>query len=620
MARTIVHRFRERARSHPEQVALRCKRAGEWVDITWREYESSVVRVARGLVGLRFERGDRLAILAHNCPEWHIADLACLLLGGVTVPVYETSSAEQIAHILTDSEARFVVVDDPLRVAKVVEVRADLPHLERLIGMEEKAGEDITWAELLATGSEVEESAALQTFDSIGPDDPATLVYTSGTTGRPKGVVITHRNIVWTADAVQGRIPIGPGARTLSYLPLSHIAERMVSHFLQIHYGSTTWFAESLATVPDDLRACRPTYFFAVPRVWEKFHARYQERVGALDPGSLRSRLLRRALQVGRARAEAEQTSVKSGDTLSEAPLPLRLRLQHVLFDALVLRTVRSGMGLNECALPLSAAAPLDPELLWFFHSLGIRIAEGYGQTEDTGPTTWNPPEAIKIGTVGPALDGLELKLGDDGEVLARGDNLSPGYFKDRDATRGLIDADGFMHSGDVGTIDALGYLTITERKKDLIITAGGKNVAPQEVESRIKRCQLVSQVVVVGDRRPFLTALITLDEDRAAQWAAKLGLSNDLASLAGDGRLLEEIGEHLAEVNESFARVERVRKFRVLERDFRQEADEMTPTLKVKRRQVSEAYAEVIESMYDEASPPSAWARAPEHTEARPP
>ena len=608
-----MHRFKERARGHPEQVALRHRRGEGWADITWRDYDGLVTRAAHGLTALGFEPGDRLAILAHNRPEWHVADLACLMLGGVTVPVYETSSAEQIAHILGNSEAKIAVVDSSLRVERVVEGRGGLPRLERVIGIDEGAGAESTWAELLTAGSEGRGSSLSDALGSIRAEDPATLVYTSGTTSRPKGVVITHRNIVWTADAVQSRIPIGPGARTLSYLPLSHIAERMVSHFLQIHYGSTTWFAESLVTVPEDLRACRPTYFFAVPRVWEKFFARFQEQTGGLGSSSLRGRLLRGALRVGRAKAEAEQASVRNGGALSEGRLPARLRLQHRLLDALVLAKVRSEMGLDECALPLSAAAPLDPELVWFFHSLGIRIAEGYGQTEDTGPTTWNPPEAVKIGTVGPALDGLELKLGEDGEILVRGGNVTPGYFRDEAATRALLDADGFMHSGDIGAIDELGYLTITERKKDLIITAGGKNVAPQEVENRIKRCDLVSQVVVVGDRRPFLTALITLDEDNVVEWAERRGLATDLAVLAGDELLLEEIGAHVASVNESFSRIEEVKKFRVLERDFAQEADEVTPTLKVKRRRVNETYAAVIEAMYDKRSPSAASASPPQ-------
>jgi long-chain acyl-CoA synthetase len=434
--------------------------------------------------------------------------------------------------------------------------------------------------------------------------------------------MLTHENIWWTAWHTVSRIPLGDpsdlatDARTLSYLPLSHIAERMIPHFLHIFYGAETWFARSLQTVPEDLRACRPTYFFGVPRVWEKLDARIQEVLEARPSSPLeraKLALVHRAIAAGRRVTAAEQQAVARGGTIHDAELPLALRGQHAVLDALVLRAVRRRMGLDECRLALSAAAPLNPNITLFFHALGLKIIEGYGQSEDTGPTSWNPPNAMRIGTVGPALEGVEVKLAEDGEIMVRGGNVTPGYYKDEAATHALLDAEGFMHSGDIGVLDELGYLTITDRKKDLIITAGGKNIAPQELENRIKLHPLISQVVVIGEGRPFPTALVTLDPDKVPAWAARRGL--DEAAVTSDEGTLEELRRAIEEVNGSLAHAEGVRRFRVLERDFLEEKNEITPTLKVKRKQINDAYATAIEEMYAKGAPAVGVAPAPVHT-----
>jgi long-chain acyl-CoA synthetase len=433
-------------------------------------------------------------------------------------------------------------------------------------------------------------------------------------------VMLTHSNIWWTAVHSQSRLPLGDlselatDARTLSYLPLSHIAERMISHFLHIFYGTETWFAESMDTVPQDLAACEPTYFFGVPRVWEKFYARIQDALDE-DPSSptdkIKRALLKQALAAGQRVTEAEQEAVAAGGKLEDAKLKPLLRAKHSVLEKLVLQKLRRRVGLGQCGLALSAAAPLNPNITAFFHALGIKITEGYGQSEDSGPTCWNPPDAMKIATVGPPLDGVEVTIAPDGEILVRGGNVTPGYYKNEAATQELLDGSGFMHSGDIGVLDEFGYLTITDRKKDLIITAGGKNIAPQEIENRIKLHPLVSHVVVIGDQRPFLSALITLDPDKLPAWNEGKAEGSAFAS-SEQAAVLHEIEIAIEEVNKSFSHSEGIRKFRVLERDFLEEENEITPTLKVKRKQINEKYDDAIEEMYRERSPVGAVVPAP--------
>jgi long-chain acyl-CoA synthetase len=618
-AHTIVARFWERVGGNPEGVALRYRRGGPWIDITWRGYGEAVRRAGKGLIALGFAPGDKMSLLSTNRPEWHFADVACLSTGGVTVPIYTTNSPEQVAYIVGHSDSKIACVENPDQLQKVLKMRSDLPKLKKVVvieGYEGDADGDLvmTWDELLAAGDAIEEARYEELASSIDPESLATFVYTSGTTGPPKAVMLTHENIWWTCTHSEQQIPIAHGdGRCLSYLPLSHIAERMISHLLQIYYGTQTWFATSIDTLLSDLQECRPSYFFGVPRVWEKFYAGIQAKMAAADPDDRKTKLAHKAIELGRKITEAEQAAVAQGKKMAEAEVPISMRLQHFALDKLVLNKVRAALGLDRCDLALSAAAPINPDLIWFFHSIGLKIAEGYGQSEDNGPTTWNPRHAIKIGTVGTALPGIELKIADDGEVLVRGGNVSPGYYKDEAATGELIDSEGWMHSGDIGELDEHGYLKITDRKKDLIITAGGKNVAPQEIENTIKFHPLISQVVVIGDKRPFLSALITLDEEKAEAWGKEQGISRRVGEIAAHERTLKEIEGAINDVNARLAKVENVRKFRVLERDFLQEENEITPTLKVKRKQIGEIYAEVIEDLYKKDSPAAASARAPQ-------
>ncbi|MDQ3940885.1 MAG: long-chain fatty acid--CoA ligase [Actinomycetota bacterium] len=610
---------------------MRYKKNGTWTDITWREYGDHVRQAAKGLMALGFGHSEKISLLSNNRPAWHIADVAAMSLGGATAAIYTSNSPEQVAYIVDHSESKVAFVDVVEQLEKILKMRSDLPRLQKVVvfdGYEGDADNDfvMTWDDFLKSGEAISDAQFDEARGKVKPEDLATFVYTSGTTGPPKGVMLTHENIWWTATHSEQHIPIGDestkmpdgtyNGRALSYLPLSHIAERMISHLLQIYYGTQTWFAESLETLPQDLQACKPTYFFAVPRVWEKFHAKFMEMASQppKDKSEARKKnIARKAIEAGKKVTELEQEAVARGGKMADARIPVGLKLRHNILDKLALSKVRGAFGLDECQLPLSAAAPLAPELIWFFHSIGIKITEGYGQSEDNGPTSWNPRDAIKIGTVGTPLSGLEVKLAEDGEILVRGGNLMKGYYKDEQATRETIDEDGWLHSGDVGVMDENGYLKITDRKKDLIITAGGKNIAPQEIENRLKtRHPLISQVVVIGDRRPFLTALITLDEEKAPSWGKEQGIDGDLAAIANHERTIKEIEGAVNELNKTFAKVEGIKKFRVLERDFLQEENEITPTMKVKRKQINEIYADVIEALYDKESPAYAGAAAP--------
>ncbi len=625
MAQTIVERFFERVKEHPDKVALRYKRDGQWADITWRRYGEVVDQAAKSLLALGYRHGDKISLLSGNRPEWHIIDVASMALGGATAAIYATNSPEQVAYIIGHSESKIGFVDSTDQLEKILKTRSEVPNLQKVVvfeGYQGDADRDLvmTWDDFLELGADVSDAQLQEAKSLVKPQDLATFVYTSGTTGPPKGVMLTHANIWWTAQHSQQQIPIqGENGRALSYLPLSHIAERMISHLLQIYYGSQTWFAESIDTLLADLAACKPTYFFGVPRVWEKFYAGFQAM--AAQPPKDKSeerkkKLARKAIALGAEITKLEQQAVARGGKMTDAKIPIGMRLQHAALDKLVLHKIRERFGLDRCELALSAAAPLSPELIGFFHALGLKITEGYGQSEDNGPTSWNPPDAIKIGTVGTSLPGIEVKIAGDGEILVRGGNLMKGYYKDERATAETIDQDGWLHSGDVGEFDEHGYLKITDRKKDLIITAGGKNVAPQEIENKAKHAHpLISQVVVIGDRRPFLSALITLDEEKAPAWAKEQGIEGDIAAVANNERTLKEIEAAINEVNNKLAKVEGIKKIRILERDFLQEENEITPTMKVKRKTINEIYGDVIEDLYDRESPQVAAAAAPVRT-----
>ena len=586
---TIVHRFRARAAGQPRRTAMRHVVDGRWSTISWADYATAVEEAAVGLMALGVEPGDRVGVLASNCPEWHIADLAIMSAGAVTVPVYPTSSSSQVAYVLDNSDARVCFVDDSEQLAKVLLHLPNLPTLERIVSFGRAPGLDR--AGLLITLDDLRAGVGVTTLldariEALSPDDLATLVYTSGTTGPPKGVCLTHRNITWTLDSVDSILDLSPSDRLLSYLPLSHIAERTTSHFGVIQAGGETWFARSLATVADDLRVCRPTIFMAVPRVWQKLHDVIIDELDALPVhlGGTLDRLIA---------ADTDPTRPR------RSPKALATHAATFAANRTIGRAVRRKLGLDQARLLVSAAAPIHPDLVRWFHGIELPIAEVYGQTEDCGPATLNPPDAIRIGSVGRAIPGLEIRSASDGELLVRGGSVCSGYFEMPEATAELIDGAGWMATGDLGRVDDAGYVWLTGRKKDLIINAAGKNIAPSELEARLSMEKLVGQAVVIGEGRRYLTALLTLDPDAAGEWADHHGASADITDLVHDSRLREAIDASVERVNREHAPVEQIKYWRLLPAPLTVEDGELTPTYKVKRSVVADRYAELVETMY---------------------
>jgi long-chain acyl-CoA synthetase len=598
IGRTIVELFRQQVRALGSRTALRESVDGTWQSLTWADYGSAVREIAAGLTDLGIAPEDRVALLATNRAEWHFADLGILNAAAVTVPVYPTSAASQVAYIIDHCEAPVAIVENHEQLAKILEERAAMPKLERVVLFDDSAGalDDpflLSLEELRAIGRDrlerhpavVDDRAAALTHDDL-----ATLVYTSGTTGPPKGAMITHGNLVATIDAITSVVSIGPADRFLSFLPLSHVAERVVSNFGQIVSGGETWFARSFATVPEDLRACRPTVFFAVPRVWQKFHDVIFEQLDTT--AGLERVLVDRFLALGATSVCHEQDGT---------PMNALQRGMHAALDRVVGARIRARTGLDEARVLVSGAAPIHADLLRRLHAVGLRVGGVYGQTEDCGPTTMNPPERIRIGTVGQTLPGVRVRIADDGEILVQGGNVCRGYFKSEVGTRQLIDDKGWMHSGDVGRFDDAGYLCVTGRKKDLIITAHGKNIAPQEIEARLRLEPFIAEAVVIGDARPYLTALITLDTDSLASWAEHRHKPLNAEVLAGDPDVQTEVEASVKRVNATLSHVETIKKWHILPRDLTIAAGEMTPTLKVRRKAVGEQYHDVIEQMYAE-------------------
>lgn len=594
-ARTIMDVFSDNVRLHPERPALRWRGETEWSHLTWSRYGERVWHLAEGLIDVGVAPGDRVAVLSANRPEWHLADLATIAAGAVSVPVYATSASSQVAYMLRHSGAKVCIVDGADQLAKILLRRDELPSLERVVVMDRVEGLDVDdvlpfeqLEELGATARRTGSRAVDERVRTLAPDDLLTLVYTSGTTGPPKGTMLSHANVIETIRSVTSVISIGPDDRFLSFLPLSHIAERVVSHFGQVVAGGETWFARGLATVADDLRDCRPTIFFAVPRVWEKFQEALLDQLE--DQPDQLQRIVDRYVDLGRAMVDHEQ---------DRAAVSITDRARYTSLDQSLGRFLRKRMGLDRARLLVSGAAPIHPDLVRWFHAIGLPIAEVYGQTEDCGPTTLNPPEAIRIGTVGRPIPGVEVRIADDHEVLVRGPNVCVGYFQDDRATAELIDEEGWMHSGDLGTLDPDGYLRITGRKKDLIINAAGKNIAPQAIETDLRAQPLISQAIVVGDGRPYLVALLTLDSQEVAGWATDHGKLLDAEALTSDTDVLDVVRQAVETVNARRSRVEQIKKWRVLPDDLTIARGELTPTLKVKRAVVIQHHAELIEELY---------------------
>ncbi|MFT5683742.1 MAG: long-chain acyl-CoA synthetase [Myxococcota bacterium] len=574
---TIPHRLFAQGAALGSAAAYHQKIDGAWVATDWQTYAASTRQVARALIGLGLQPDGRVCILSFNRPEWVLVDVGCMAAGGVAAGIYETCSAEEVAYILRHSQARIAFVESASQWEKIAEHRESLPDLEAVVtfaGVPPIADALVmSWAEFLAVADGVEDGAVQVRLDGLKPDAPATFIYTSGTTGPPKAVMLSHSNLAWTAEAAIGLVGLGPTDSTVSYLPLSHIAEQMFTILAPITAGSQVYYAESRETMAENIVEVQPTVFLGVPRVWEKMHAKISTGLQGAPP--MKKRIAGWAMGVGQRVNGLRNRGASPG---------LLLRIQYRLARRLVYDKARPKFGMGRVRVAVTGAAPIAPEIIDFFAGLDLQIHEVYGQSEDCGPTSFNRPGATKIGTVGPAIPGVKIKIAKDGEILVSGPNVFLGYYKDQAATDEAL-IDGWLHSGDLGELDADGFLSITGRKKDIIITAGGKNIAPKNIEAALKNLTLVSQAVVIGDRRKFLSALITLDPETDARH--------------DDPAVLAEIQKGVDSVNARFARVEHIRKFTILPRDFDVENKELTPTLKVKRRIVDENWADAIEAMY---------------------
>ncbi len=592
---SIPTRFLAQAETRPGEPAYFVRRPeGGWAETNWRTYVQQARRVARALMALGVERGERVCILGFNRPEWVLMDVGAMLAGGVPAGIYTTCSASEVRYIVDHAEARVVLIEDAGQWEKIEAERVSMPLLRHVVTMKGFSVPDpigMDWEAFLARAEEVPESALDDRVGSIGPDDVATFIYTSGTTGPPKAVMLTHRNLAWTSGCALELADVRSTDRTLSYLPLSHIAEQMFTIQIPITAGSRVYFARSMETLPEDLREVRPTVFLGVPRVWEKMRAKIA--AGLEGASGVKARIAAWALSVGKKSAEVRNR----GRDLSGL-----LGLQARLADRLVHSKVKAKLGFNDLRVAVTGAAPISLDVLELFAGLGIIIHEVYGQSEGSGPTSFNFPGDARFGAVGRPLPGTDVRLGEDGEIQVRGPHVFAGYFKDEAATSEAL-VDGWLLSGDLGSFDAEGFLKIVGRKKEIIITSGGKNIAPKNIEAALKDLPLVSQAVVIGERRPYLSALLTLDEEAAQAFRLEHGL--DGIPLFDHPKLIETLQRQIDDrVNSQFARVEHVRRFCVLPRDFAVETGELTPSLKIKRRVVNENFASEIEALYPAAGP----------------
>jgi long-chain acyl-CoA synthetase len=571
-SRTIADLLPTAVEQHGPKPAIRYKDdSGKWVQRTYTELGETVRDLALGLIDLGVEKGEKVSILSNTRPEWSYFDLAALSVGATVVPIYQTNSPEECQYVLENSDAKVVVVEDDEQLEKVRAVRSRCPKLEHVIRMTGSSDDAISMEALAERGRGRSEDEWRKRYSSVGPDDISTFIYTSGTTGPPKGCVISHGNYRSMLDMVVEESVLGEDEVTYLFLPLAH------SFALLIQLGTfelgselAYWERDPLKIVPN-LAEVKPTYFPSVPRIFEKIYTAATANVE--KEGGLKKAIFWWSIGVGRKMREAERAGKQPG---------FILRKQYEFADKKVLSKIRALFGGN-LHLAVTGAAPINPDILRFFDAAGLLILEGWGMTETSTAATIAKPDDFKFGTVGRPFKGCEVKIAEDGEILVRGPNIFQGYYKNEEATRETL-KDGWLHTGDIGEVDSEGFLSITGRKKDIIITAGGKNITPANLEAEIKQHPLVSQCVVIGDRRPYLVALITLDPEEAEKFE-------------GDPRA--SIQEHVDEINQKFARVEQVKKFEILPQDLSQEGGELTPTLKVKRNVVAEKYDPQIEELY---------------------
>ena len=586
-SKTLADLFPLAVRKHgPNEAVMYKDPSGQWVSKTYEQVGEIVKALSLGLMDLGIETGDKVSILANTRPEWTYFDFAALSAGATVVPIYQTNSPEECQYVLENSDAVAVIVEDDEQLEKVRQVRAQCPKLEHVILMEGTADDAVSMDDLAARGAGGSDADWEARWSSVTSDDICTFIYTSGTTGPPKGCVISHGNYRSMLDMVHEANVLGDEELTYLFLPLAHSFALLIQ-LGTFDLGATLayWERDPLKIIPN-LTEVKPTYFPSVPRIFEKI---YTAATGNIEKeGGLKKAIFNWAVGVGKKVRDRERAG---------KPVGWLLRKQYEFADKQVLSKIRALFGGN-LKLAVTGAAPINPEILRFFDAAGVLVVEGWGMTETSTAATISRPEAFKFGTVGVPFNSCEIRIADDGEILVKGPNVFQGYYKNDEATKETI-VDGWLHTGDIGEFDEDGYLKITGRKKDIIITAGGKNITPANLEAEIKQSPYVSQAVVIGDRRPFLSALVTLDMEEVAKLATEKGWPADPAEVAKNPEMREIIQEHIDEMNEKFARVEQVKKFEILPADLSQEGGELTPTLKVKRNVVADKYESDIEALY---------------------
>jgi len=593
---TLARMFWDRVERSGDRPAHQFKQSADWKTITWREVGDVVREVALGLLALGRGKGDAVALLSTSRAEWVQADFAIFSAGCVTVPVYPTYPPDLIAYVVNDSGAKTIIVEDPGQLSKVLEARDKMPGLEQIVVI---TGYDapqppkmvMTWETLRRLGRDsvdAHRSTLAERVASTRPTDLATIVYTSGTTGPPKGVMQTHGNHIAAVTASKQATPVEEGWVHLLFLPLAHSFARLES-FLGVAHGLTTAFAENLDKVGENLKETRPHFICSVPRVFEKVYGKILAGVEAGSPA--KRKIFGWAVSVGRDVSRHQQRG---------QPVPATLELKRKLAHRLVFSKLHAALG-GRLQWAVSGGAPLSRDIAEFFHAAGILLLEGYGLTETCPALTFNRPDRFKFGSVGQTLPGVQLRIAADGEILARGPNIATlGYFKQPEATREVFDLDGWFHTGDIGTIDADGFLVITDRKKDLIVTAGGMNIAPQNIENLLKADPFISQVMIYGDRRPYPVALITVNPEELSKFAREQGiLTSEAAAIVKHPKVVERVGRTVEEKNTQLQSYAKIKRFTVLATDFTLDGGELTPTLKVKRRVVSQKYKDAIEELY---------------------
>ena len=595
--KTTPQIFKDTVNKYGDRVAMRKKEYGLWHDISWNEYYTLAKHIGSALISMGLEKGDRVSIIGDNCPEWVIIDVGVQCAGGVAVGIYSTNAWPQVEYVIQNSESKFFFVENEEQLDKWLHFRDNIPFLKKVIvwdleGLRHfKDPMVMTYNEILEKGRLIVEKDSNffeRRMAEVTPDDLSMLIYTSGTTGPPKGAMLTHSNLTWMGQAITTDNPMYDTDEVMSFLPLCHIFEQLFSVLGHIENGYIVNFIESPDTVTDNMIEVSPTVGYAVPRIWEKYLSAVYIKMS--DATWFKKLVFSAAFKLGKKRASLMMDFKK---------VPFYLKVLYQLAYLAVFRKLKERLGFDRLRIAYSGAAPISPDVLHFFQSIGVNLIEGYGQTEGTGVTCVSRAGRVKFGAVGPPLTGTEIKIAEDGEILVKSPSVFKGYYNDPESTAEAL-KDGWLYSGDIGQIDEDGYLKITDRKKDIIVTAGGKNITPQYIENKLKFSSYINDAVIIGDKRKFITSLIMIDEDNVVKYAQdhKVQFST-YKDLTQDPEIIKLIQGEVNKVNDTLARVEQIKKFTILPKKLYEEDGEVTPTMKVKRKYVNEAFGDIIDNMY---------------------